>query len=57
MGSSENIKSPTYEGEINTGEKEEEWILSMSKYFWVHNYSSEMKSFLAIHNLNGKAAR
>ena len=29
----------------------------MSKYFWVHNYSSEMKAHLDIYNLNGKEAR
>ena len=29
----------------------------MSKYFQVHNYSSEMKARLAIYNLNGKEAR
>ena len=51
------IKSPTYEGETNTGEKVEEWILGVSEYFQVHNYSSEMKSCLAIYNLNNKASR
>ena len=39
---------------MNTGEKAEEWFLGMSKYFQVHNYSSEMKARLAIYNLNGK---
>ena len=39
------------------GEKYEEWLLGFSKYFRVHNYSSEMKSLLAIYNLNGKASR
>ena len=29
----------------------------MSKYFQVHNYSSEMKDHLSIYNLNGKEAR
>ena len=29
----------------------------MSKYFQVHNYSSEMKAHLSIYNLNGKATR
>ena len=42
---------------MNTGEKDEEWVLGMSKFFRVHNYSSDMKSQLAIYNLNGKAAR
>ena len=42
---------------MKTGEKVEEWLLGMRKYFRVHNYSSEMKSRLAIYNLNGKVAR
>ena len=41
---------------MNTREKVEEWILGMRKYFRIH-YSNEMKSWLAIYNLNGKAAR
>jgi len=51
------IRAPTYEGEVNMGEKDEEWFLGMSKYFQVHNYSSVMQARLAIYNLNGKAAR
>ena len=42
------IKDPTYEGDMNTRDKAEEWLLGMSKFFWVHNYSSEMKSQLDI---------
>ena len=42
---------------MNTREKAKEWILGMRKYFQVHKYSSEMKSHLAIYNLNGKVAR
>ena len=51
------IRAPTYEGEVNTREKAEEWLLRMSKYFQVHNYSSEMKAHVSIYNLNGKATR
>ena len=51
------IRAPTYEGEINTGEKAEEWLLGMRNYFQFHNYSSEMKARLSIYNLNGKAVR
>ena len=39
------------------GEKAEEWLLGMSKYFQVHNYSIVMQARLAIYNLNGKATR
>ena len=42
---------------MNTGEKVEEWLLGMRIYFGVQNYSSEMKSCLAIYNLNAKATR
>ena len=51
------IRVPTYEGEMNTGKKFEEWFSGMNKYFRVHKYSSEMKARLSIYNLNGKAAR
>ena len=56
MGEFRKIRASNYEGEVNTGEKAEEWLLRMRKYFQVHNYSSEMKACLAIYNLNGKEA-
>ena len=56
-GSFEKIRAPTYKGEVNIGEKAEEWLLGMSKYFQVHNYSSVMQVRLTIYNLNGKAVR
>ena len=57
QGEFRKIKDPTYEGEMNTKEKDEKWLLGMSKYFRVHNYSSEMKAQVAIYNLKEKAAR
>ena len=45
---------------MSTWEKDEEGLLGMRKYFQVHKeniYSREMKSCLAIYNLNGKVAR
>ena len=51
------IRAPTYEHEVNTWEKDEEWLLWMSKYFQVHNYSSVMQARLSIYNLNGKETR
>ena len=57
QGEFRKIRALTYEGEVNTGEKDEEWLLGMSKYFQVHNYSSVMQVRLAIYNLNGKEAR
>ena len=43
QGEFQKIRALTYEGEVNTREKAQEWMLGMSKYFQVHNYSSEMK--------------
>ena len=42
---------------MNTGKKDEEWILGMRKYFGAQKYYSEIKYWLAIYNLNGKEAR
>ena len=56
-GEFQKIRAPTYEGEVNMGEKVEEWLLGMSNYFQVHSYLSEMKVELTIYNLNGKVAR
>ena len=55
QGGFRKIRASTYEGEVNTWGKDQEWMLGMSKYFQVHNYSSEMKARLAIYNINGKA--
>ena len=57
QGEFRKIRALTYEGEVNMGEKVEEWLLGMSKYFQFHSYSSEMKAQLSIYNLNGKVAR
>ena len=43
-GGLEKIRAPTYEGEVNTRDKAEEWLLGMRKYFQIHKYSSEMKA-------------
>ena len=33
QGGFREIRAPTYEGEVNMGEKDGEWLLGMSKYF------------------------
>ena len=33
QGEFRKIRAPTYKGEMNTWEKDEEWLLGMSKYF------------------------
>ena len=32
QGEFQKISAPTYEGQVNMGEKDEEWLLGMSKY-------------------------
>jgi hypothetical protein len=34
------IEPPTFDGEQKKDEDEETWLLSMRKYFQLHNYSS-----------------
>ena len=48
------IKPSTFDGESNTGEEVEAWLLDINKYFHIYNYSSNMKATMAIYNLKGK---
>jgi len=50
-----NIKPPTFNGEVETGEETEAWLSGMKKYFQIYNYSGELKARMAIYNLTGKA--
>ena len=47
---------PTFNGEVNTGQEAEAWILDMKKYFQVQDYSGNMKAREAIFKLNGRAS-
>jgi hypothetical protein len=47
-------KPPTFDGEIKKGEEAKVWLLSLKKYFRVHDYSKNLKDQIAIFNLNGK---
>jgi hypothetical protein len=49
-------KPPTFDGEIKKGEEVEAWLLSLNKYFKVHEYYDNMKAKVSIFNLNGKAS-
>ena len=44
QGEFQKIKAPTFEGDLDDGEKEKQWLLGMSKYFEVHDYSNGIKS-------------
>ena len=43
-----------FNGEVEKGEEVKTWLFGMKKYFQIHNYSNNMKSRMAIYNLNGK---
>jgi hypothetical protein len=45
---------PTFDGEIKKGEEAEVWLLGLKKHFRVHDYSENMKDWIAIFNMNGK---
>jgi len=49
------LKPPYVDREIKKGEEAKAWLLSLKKYFRVHNYSKNLKARIAIFNLNGKA--
>ena len=49
------IELPIFDGEVNPREEVEAWLLGMSKYFQVYDYSSNMKAKVEIYNLNGKS--
>ena len=55
-GEFKNIKLATFDGESNTGEEVEAWLLDIKKYFHIYNYSSNMKVKMAIYNLKGKVS-
>ena len=49
-------KPPTFDGEVNTGQEAEAWLLGIKKYFQVQDYSGNMKERVSIFNLNGRAS-
>ena len=48
------IKPPTFDGEMRRNEEVETWLLGMSKYFQIYDYSNNFKAKMATYNLNGK---
>ena len=43
------IKPPTFDGEKKKDEDAETWLLSMRKYFQLHNYSSHAEGRISIY--------
>ena len=50
------MKSPTFNGEMKYREEVGAWLLVMSKYFQVYDYSNNMEARIAIYNMNNKAS-
>jgi hypothetical protein len=48
------IKPPTFDGEHNKDEFSETWLLGMTNYFQLHNYSSRAEGTISIYQLKGK---
>jgi hypothetical protein len=53
-GEMNKIKSPTFNGEHKKDEDAKTWLLSMRKYFQLHNYSSHAEGRIPIYQLKGK---
>jgi hypothetical protein len=49
-------KPPNFDGDIKKGEEVEACLLGLKNYFRVHDYFENLKSRIAIFNLNGKAS-
>ena len=49
-------KLPIFNGEVNTGQEVEAWIVGMRKYFQVQDYYGNMKARVAIFNLTGRTS-
>ena len=45
---------PTFNGEVNTSQEVEAWLLRMKKYFQVQDYSGNVKARVTIFNMNGR---
>jgi hypothetical protein len=56
QGEMNKIKPPTFNGEHKKDEDAETWLLSMRKYFQLHNYSSHAEGRIAIYQLKGNAS-
>ena len=48
-------RTPTFNGEVKSGQEAESWLIGMKKYFQVQDYLGNMKARVAIFNLNGRA--
>jgi hypothetical protein len=47
-------KPLSFDGVIKKEEEAEAWLLGLKKYFRVHDYSENLKAWIALFNLNGK---
>jgi hypothetical protein len=50
------IKPPTFYGEHKNDEYVETWLLSMRKYFQLHNYYAHAEGRISLYQLKGKTS-
>jgi hypothetical protein len=55
-GEMKKIKPPTFDGEHTKEEDAKTWLLGMSKYFQLQNYSSHAEGRIMMYQLKGKAS-
>jgi hypothetical protein len=53
-GEMNKIKPPTFDGEHQKEEDDENWLLGMRKYFQLQNYSTHAEGRIAMYQLKGK---
>jgi hypothetical protein len=55
-GEMNKIKPPMFDGEHNKEEDAKTWLLGMTKYFQLQNYSSHAKGRIVMYQIKGKAS-
>jgi hypothetical protein len=56
QGESRKIKPPSFDGERERDDDDESWFLGLTRYFELHNYSSNLEAKIATYHLHGKVA-
>jgi len=50
------INPPSFDGENRKGEDAETLLLGVKKYFWLHDFSSNVEARIVAYHLQGKAS-
>jgi hypothetical protein len=54
QGELRNINPPSFDGEKEREDDDEEWFLRIRRYFQLHNYSSNLEAKISTYHLHGK---